>query len=170
MGLFEMVFGLFSFIYYRFISFNLIRFWLYFILFLTSPFFAPFPYQKLKRHAYLTVTVFCDPISIPGYVYGGFVAFLQNGGNKYPAVSFLWRYRFFSRMRSFGRSDSGSCRLFFYPDFFLLIKSEALFQSNLLNALSFFPVGTLLDNTLSFVRMKEMDEHLYRKKRSREDG
>lgn len=89
MGLFEMVFGLFSFIYYRFISFNLIRFWLYFILFLTSPFFAPFPYQKLKRHAYLTATVFCDPISIPGYVYGGFVAFLQNGGNKYPAVALM---------------------------------------------------------------------------------
>ncbi len=84
-----MAFGIFSFIYYLFISFNLVRFWLYFILFLTSLFFVLFPYRKLKRHAYLTVMIFCYLISILGFLYGGFVAFLQSGGNEYPAVTFM---------------------------------------------------------------------------------
>lgn len=44
------------------------------------------------------------------------------------------------------------------------LSSPKVFQSNLLNALSLFLVGTLLDNTLSFVRMNEMKEHLYRKR------
>lgn len=167
-GLFEGIFGIFNFIYYLFMNFNLVRVYLFLVLFVTGLFFAFFPYSKLKKYKAGFVLCFSYSISILAYLYGGFIALLPTLNVKeYPAITFmvllvaiplLFAEAFYLKeILTFTATVVFlTCSMKF--------SSPEIFSNNLLNAVSFFMVGSLLDIGISHQRMKQMREHLVRKK------